>query len=141
VRLILDTNVVVSGVLWRGVPYRLLTAAEAHGQRLLTGHWVIDELRRVLTKPGLRRLAIRSERDIDGIVTAYRNACEWVPSPEFVPRVVRDPDDDHVVALALAGRADLLVSGDSDLLALRQHRGVPIVNPTQALAIIVESTA
>ena len=45
----------------------------------------------------------------------------------------RDPDDDALLACAAAARADLIVSGDDDVLALKQYRGIPIVTPAQAL--------
>jgi predicted nucleic acid-binding protein len=50
--------------------------------------------------------------------------------------VCRDPDDDAVLALALAAQADLIVSGDEDLLALRHYQDIPILNPAQAVAQI-----
>jgi predicted nucleic acid-binding protein len=57
------------------------------------------------------------------------------PAPLPQP-VCRDPDDDEVLALALAARAELIVSGDNDLLVLQQFEGIPIVTPAQALALV-----
>lgn len=56
------------------------------------------------------------------------------PPPLPVP-VSRDPDDDAVLALAVAGRADLIVSGDTDLLVLATHAGIQIVSPARAVEI------
>ncbi len=51
----------------------------------------------------------------------------------------RDPDDDHVLACALAAQADLIVSGDRDLLTLREYQGMPILSTADAMARIAES--
>ena len=57
--------------------------------------------------------------------------------PQTVPRVVpTDPDDDHVIACALAANAELIVSGDSGLLALKEYQGIPIVSPAEATRMI-----
>jgi predicted nucleic acid-binding protein len=53
--------------------------------------------------------------------------------------VSRDPDDDHVLACALAAQADLIVSGDRDLLTLREYQGMPILSTAGAMARIAES--
>jgi predicted nucleic acid-binding protein len=57
-----------------------------------------------------------------------------------LPRVSRDPDYDEVLALAVSARADLIVTGDDDLLSLREHAGVRIVGPAEALRLIVRSS-
>ena len=69
---------------------------------------------------------------------------QWQPNPAYKPAaldppplpvpVSRDPDDDAVLALAVAARADRIVSGDADLLTLRVHAGIPIVDPASAIA-------
>lgn len=53
--------------------------------------------------------------------------------PIEVPRVARDPDDDYVLATVIAGRAEVIVTGDTDLLEFVEHRGVRIVTPRQFL--------
>lgn len=59
-------------------------------------------------------------------------------SPPVVPRVVaRDPDDDHVLACAIVASADLIVSGDRDLLELNSYQGIPVLKPADALARIL----
>lgn len=62
----------------------------------------------------------------------YLEAIELVEPIEW-PRVVRDPDDDHVLACALTARADLIVTGDNDLLDLHAYQNIPIITAAEAL--------
>ena len=62
----------------------------------------------------------------------YRTVVEMV-EPAIVPRVVRDADDDQVIAAALAAQADLIVSGDDDLLAIGSYQGIRILTAAEAL--------
>jgi uncharacterized protein len=133
VRIVLDTNVVVSALLWRGTPYRLLDAIRQRDEvRLFTSPALLDELVDVLTRPSAtKRLAIigRTARDV---LADYVEAVEIV-EPEHVPRVVPDDaDDDQVIAAALAAGADSIVSGDADLLSMGSHDGIPIITAAQA---------
>jgi putative PIN family toxin of toxin-antitoxin system len=133
VRIVLDTNVVLSALLWRGTPYRLLDAIRSRGEaRLFTSPALLDELTDVLTRPSAaKRLAIigKTAREV---LADYVEAVEVV-EPEHVPRVVPDDvDDDQVIAAALAAGVDLIVSGDADLLSMGSHQGIPIITAAQA---------
>ena len=134
-RIVLDTNVVLSALLWRGTPHHLLTAI---GQRssiqVYTSAALLDELTDVMTRPSITgRLALigRSAREV---LADYIEAIELV-EPASVPRVVAgDVDDDQVIAAAVAARADLIVSGDrKHLLPLGSHQGVDIVDAAEAV--------
>jgi predicted nucleic acid-binding protein len=56
--------------------------------------------------------------------------------PEMIPRICRDPGDDQVIACAVVGKADVIVSGDDDLLALEQAGGMPILTAAQFLELL-----
>lgn len=66
----------------------------------------------------------------------YRRLVTLATTRQLVQQISRDLDDDWVLACALAVRADLIVSGDDDLLVLRHFQGIPIATPTQALQVI-----
>jgi len=133
-RLVLDTNVVVSAVVFGGIPLRLLQAAASGDALLFTSPILLTELRKVLARPHLAEPLARKQSSVDQAIASYGELALRV-SPLFTPRVVeRDPDDDCVIACALAARADAIVSGDHDLLELRQHQGIAILTAADALA-------
>jgi putative PIN family toxin of toxin-antitoxin system len=139
-RLVLDTNVVLSGLLWRGTPYRLLeTIRQKSGIRLYSSPALLDELADVLTRPFASKHLALLARTAQDVLADYSDVVEIV-EPSEVPRVVfADPDDDQVIAAALAAGADFIVSGDSDLLDLAMFQGIAIVTAVGALAKIDQS--
>jgi len=139
VRLVTDTNVVVSGLLWLGNPGRLLEAAARGQVTLYTSPVLVAELAATLATAKLARRIERAGLALDELLARYLNVA-IVVQPPAVPRVVpTDPDDDHVIACALAARADFIVSGDGDLLGLKEHQGIRIVTPAQAVQLIPQT--
>lgn len=133
-RLVLDTNVVMSALLWRGKPYQLLEAIRQRADlQLISSTALLEELADVLTRPAAtKRLALigKTAREV---LADYVEAIELV-EPASVPRIVpHDADDDHVIAAAVAGGAAIIVSGDSDLLGIGNHQGIAIVLAAEAV--------
>jgi putative PIN family toxin of toxin-antitoxin system len=122
VRVVLDTNVLVSALHFGGRPRRLLDDVLRGDHALIIGPAILGELEAVLVETcgwaSDRAAAVRAELD----------AIAEVVTPSEVPRVCRDPDDDQILAIAVSGAADALVTGDADLLAVGMHRGVSIVS-------------
>jgi len=136
VKCVTDTNVVVSGLLWLGNPGRLLEAAATGRITLHTSPALVAELRSTLSYDRLVPRIVRSGLTLEELLARYLNAA-IVVNPVTVPRVVADDaDDDQVLACALAAQADLIVSGDSDLLALREYQGIRIVDAAAAVTLI-----
>lgn len=133
-RLVLDTNVVIAGLLWHGTPRRLLDQTiNDDAVELYSSPTLIDELGNALGYPKFTQRIARYETTVETLVAQYR-ALLILVSPLHTPRVVaRDPDDDEVLALAFAAQVDLIVSGDDDVLSLKTFRGIPIVTPVEAV--------
>ena len=128
VRPVLDTNILVSALLFHSGALSWLRGAWRTGRiRPLAGRRTTTELIRVLAYP---KFAL-SEGERQELLDDYLPFCETVPVPEPPPAVpaCRDPFDRPFMELALAGRADALVTGDADLLALAKDFSVPIVSP------------
>lgn len=135
-RLVLDTNVVVSAVIWGGLPYRLLQAATDGDIELYTSPALLAELRSVLAREHLASRLTRQQSSAEQAIRFYGELAISV-SPLAIPHAVpRDADDDQIIAAALAAQADLIVSGDNDLLSLGQYQGIAIVMPAQAVQLV-----
>ncbi len=135
-RLVVDTNVLVSAVLWQGTPGRLLELAGEQAVQLLTSRALLAELDSVLHRSKLAKPVAATGLSADQMLANYRKLATVVIVRPLAAPVSRDPDDDRVLECALAARADLIVSGDEDLLTLRRFEGIPIVNAAHAVASI-----
>jgi uncharacterized protein len=133
-RILLDTNVIISAVLWGGTPRSLMDVVERDiGATLYSSSVLIEELADVLTRCfAIERLDILGKKAKEVLVD-YRESVELV-EPIYVPRVVvHDADDDHVLAAALLARVDWIVSGDKHLLLLGSYQGIDIINAAETL--------
>lgn len=128
-RLVLDTNVLVSAILSDGPPRRVLARCISRESILLESPLALQELAEVLHRPKFRL----TEEEVERALAAVATIAELIEPTTDVSVVVEDPDDDIFLALAVDGRADLLVTGDRHLLDLKSFRGIPIVRPADAL--------
>lgn len=104
-RLVLDTNVVVSALIWGGTPYKLLQAATDGYVELFTSPVLLAELRGVLAREHLASRLAKQRSSVEQAIGFYGELAISV-SPLVTPRAVpRDADDDHVIAAALAAKA------------------------------------
>ncbi|MBF0095538.1 MAG: putative toxin-antitoxin system toxin component, PIN family [Alphaproteobacteria bacterium] len=129
-RLVLDTNVLLSALLFQGASMTWLrTAWQSDSIRPLASRDTVSELLRVLAYPKFGLAA----PDRDDLLADYLPWCETmtIPDPPPVTPECRDPFDQPFLVLALAGRADALVTGDRDLLALVNSFAVPILTPAE----------
>ena len=123
----------MSALLWRGPPYRLLEAIRQRPRlQLYSSPVLLEELAEVLTRPAATKQLSAIGKAARDVLPDYILAIELI-EPVEVPRVVRDPDDDHVLACALTASADLIVTGDQDLLVLNLYQDIPIVIAAEAL--------
>ena len=131
----LDTNVVASALLWGGTPRLLLQAARDKRIEVFTCTVMLAELTDILGRRKFASKIAASGLTIDQLVDGYAQLAAFVhPSP--IARIAPDPDDDVVIATALAAKVELVVTGDKPLLSVIGHQGVKIVGVAQAVDII-----
>ena len=137
-RVVLDTNIVISAIVWGGLPLKLFEAAAAGTITLYTSPKLMEELRGVISRPHISKNLLKKGSLPSAAIFYYEKLVVLV-SPLSTPIVVLgDPDDDHVVAAGVACTANLIVSGDSKhLLPLRSHDGIDIVTVRDALERLV----
>jgi putative PIN family toxin of toxin-antitoxin system len=135
-RAVLDTNVLVSGVIApHGVPRCILEAWHASRFTLLTSEAIVAEVSRVLRYPRIRERYGVTEEDALAVADSLIVDAEVVAGLYEVQRSA-DPDDDMFLACALEGRAEYVVSGDRHLLEIGSYHGVVIVTPRQFAAVL-----
>ena len=125
-RLVIDTNVFVSAAIFAfSAPRQALNKALSGGI-LLVSESTLNELKEVLFRPKLDRYVGREERAL--FLAQLEAVAEFVPIIQLV-RECRDPKDDKFLEVVLNGRADVIITGDADLLAMHPWRGVAILSP------------
>lgn len=126
-RLVLDTNTALSGLLWGGTPGRLIDAAEAGQVELASSAALLAELQGVLSREKFAKQLAKRGITVADVFDGYAAMVTLVAPAVIAPTITRDPADDQVLAAALAARADLIVSGDAHLLDLKSFKGIEIV--------------
>jgi putative PIN family toxin of toxin-antitoxin system len=133
VRVVADTNVIVSAFLWGGTPRRLLDAVEKSKHELFTSRALITELEDVLLREKFAGRLRKTRFTPAFLLSRYTQLATLIAPTETNTPGLRDRDDEAVLACALSARADLIVSGDDDLRALGSYRGIAIVSPAECL--------
>lgn len=124
IRAVLDTNVLISGVVFGGVPGKLLDHFAADEYSVVYCAEILTELRRIIRskfpsfEPELALLQANLAADAEKVLLG-----------DYQVDICRDPNDNAVIEAALAGRCNYIVSGDKDLLVLKKFRDVRIVSP------------
>jgi putative PIN family toxin of toxin-antitoxin system len=131
VRVVLDTNAVISALLFTGISSELVSLWQKGLITLLLSRQILDEYLRAFSYPKFKL----SEEEIKELIQEEILPYAEVVKPRRRLRVVqRDPSDNKFLECAVAGKARVIISGDKDLLSLGRHREVRIQTPAQFLA-------
>jgi hypothetical protein len=142
VRVVLDTNVVVSAAVNpKGPPAEIIRAWRARSFEWATSPALLDEMDRTLLSARVRRYMAWGESEIDEFLAAVPSKAEVVYPTRQIDVVRTDPSDNRVLEAAVAAQADYVVSGDHHLLQLKTYEGVQIVTPARFVAILAATFA
>jgi len=132
VRLVLDTNTALSGLLWGGPPTRLIQAARNGRIEIVSSVALLTELRDVLWRDKFARRLVQRGFTSARLFADYMSLVTIAAPALITATIVRDPSDDAVLAAALGASADVIVSGDAHLLNLKSFQGIDIVTAAVA---------
>jgi uncharacterized protein len=129
-RVVVDANVFISGIIQSsGFPFKILKAWEQDLFLLVTSLPMIDELRRVLQYPKIQKKYAVDDTTIQEVVGSLLKYSVLAADLPDVEEIADDPADNKILATAVAGRAETIVTGDSHLLRLSQYGNIKIVTP------------
>lgn len=138
-RVVVDTNVALSGLLWHGPPNQILKWAREGALKVLACEETTAELRRALRYKRFSKRLSELQITPAEVLAYYMNLVLIVPTPRSIPdQVIEDPFDNLFLALASDKRAHLIISGDKHLLELDEYNRIQIVTPSEACQVIEE---
>lgn len=140
IRAVVDTNALASGIigtlLETSVPGHILRAWRAGAFALVVSEPILHELARTLHKPYFRRRL--REAQLTAVLRLLREEAVVQALTVTVAGIATHPEDDCILATALSGHADYLVTGDRKLQDLEEYQGVRILSPRQFLALLIQ---
>ncbi len=128
-KVVMDTNVFVSGVFFSGPPFQILNAWQSGEFDLVVSQEILDEYRRV----GEILAEERPKIDLNPILTFVLEHAKVYNSPKLKEPVCEDPDDDKFLACALASGSRVIISGDKHLLKVSGYQGIEVLKPREFL--------
>ena len=131
---VFDTNILFSATGWRGNPFQCVERARAGEIQAVTCPELVEELAEKLEL----RLHFSAEQVAETLAD-YLGFLRVVQIPKVLIAVPRDPEDNMVLECAIEGQAQYVVSGDNDLLVLKEFRGIPIVRASEFLKVMADA--
>jgi putative PIN family toxin of toxin-antitoxin system len=129
IRVVVDTNVFVSGIFWKGPPYQVLEIWSQGKFKLVVSSAILNEYERVMNELNMKAKV----KNYDRILELVQLNAEIVNPAAFPVPVCRDQDDDKFLEAAVGGAVQYIVTGDEDLLALHSYQGIQILKPKEFL--------
>jgi putative PIN family toxin of toxin-antitoxin system len=127
VKAVFDTNVLIAAFLTEGICAKLLIRARRRDFDLILCDGIVQEFKRVLKK----KFAASSHEMSEALIILSEAALEILRPTESITPICRDSDDDLILACAKDAVADYVVTGDEDLLVLKNYEGISILNPRE----------
>jgi putative PIN family toxin of toxin-antitoxin system len=127
---VFDTNILISGTVWKGTPYHCLELARTGIIQSLTCQEILDEFKKIL----LIKLN-RSENWINETIIDLLEFMDVIRIPRALKVITDDPTDDVIIECAVVGRANFIVTGDQHLLSIGNYQGISIIKAKALLVL------
>lgn len=131
-RVVVDTNVLISGILWEGNESELLKMCKINELTNLTSPPIIEELERVISSEKFRL----TEREVNSVIELVLSFSTLVFPTIKIEAIISDTTDNKILECAVDGKANYMVSGDKHLLDLKKYRKIPILNARDVLKVL-----
>jgi len=132
-KVVLDTNVWVSAWLWRGLPNNLIHLARREEIQICISESLLAELESTLSYKKLQQKIQSLNLTKEQLLIGTREITYIYPIEELIVPELRDPDDTVVLATAIAASAEVIITGDRDLLILQEYKNMQIITATDFL--------
>jgi putative PIN family toxin of toxin-antitoxin system len=139
-RVVLDTNIWISALLWGGKPAKIIKAAEQGRISILTSEGIISEISQVLTYPKLKRIYQSEGLGIENLIETVLKISRLVNVNKNLAVVKEHPADDKFIECAQASGAEYIVSGDKHLLKVGCYKKTQIVSVNEFLQVFEAKT-
>jgi|SRR3989344_116093 len=133
-KLVLDTNTIISAFFWKGNEYDLLKEIEKERVQLFISKEILDEVEDVLNRDKFKDIIEETNQNTDEIIQKTISLSHLVIGEKLNINICRDPKDNKFIECAVHAHIDFIVSGDKDLLSLKQYKGIRIVKTSEILS-------
>ncbi len=137
-KLVLDTNIIVSAFFWEGNEAELLRKIEQGNADLYITIEILKEVEEVIKRPKFNEVMRKANLTPDQIMQKFVLLSHLVIAPKLNIKVCRDEKDNKFLECAESAKADYLISGDEDLLSLKEYKGISIVRTSKILQLLNE---
>ena len=135
-KLILDTNILVAGLLFNGAEFALLEFVEKGETSIFVTKEILEEIDAVLHYPRLNKYILKSGLTIENLLEKVISLSHIITGSKISINVCRDKKDNKFIECAVMAKADLIVSRDEDLLVLKKYADIRIINIKEALDMV-----
>jgi putative PIN family toxin of toxin-antitoxin system len=135
-RIVLDTNVIISALLWKGLPNRILKLIEEGRLTLCINEFILDELINVLGRPKFKSRIEELNTSVDELIAGILKISEIFPDLKIASVVKDDLEDNWILSCALISKSRYIVTGDPHLLKIKKFHNIIILSPYKFLLLI-----
>lgn len=139
-RVVLDTNILISATFWNGDSEKIVTMAENGEIELILSKGILDEFSAVLDYKEIQDKIKNKNLEMKRSVEKISSIAKLVVPSRKLKIVKDDPDDDKILECALEGNADFIISNNWHLLSLKSFLGISIIKPNEFLGILLRKT-